>query len=128
MLWVGERFRRAIGLYYERSPGSSKQYPQKLEDLLPDERYLAVQRYLRTMYRDPMTGRREWGFVPAPGGGIMGVYSLSDARPIKAGGFRPRQMSFVDCRKYSDWIFAYSPASTHTAQVPSGRPANKQGN
>jgi type II secretory pathway pseudopilin PulG len=85
LLLVGKEFQRAIGLYYERTPGAIKRYPERLEDLLRDERYPSMQRYLRRIYRDPMTGRTEWGLVSAPTGGIMGVYSLSRDRPIKTG-------------------------------------------
>ena len=86
LLWVGEQFRHAIGLYYQRTPGAAKSFPRKLEDLLRDPRYLTVQRYLRELYRDPMTGKAQWGTVPAPEGGIVGVYSLAAGAPIKTGG------------------------------------------
>ncbi|MGB3934164.1 MAG: type II secretion system protein, partial [Burkholderiales bacterium] len=72
LAWVGQQFRQAIGLYYQRSPGAVKRYPERLEDLLEDKRYLTVQRYLRRVYADPITGKADWGLVPAPGGGIMG--------------------------------------------------------
>ena len=83
LLWIGAQFTQAIGLYYHRSPGSVKRYPEKLEDLLEDKRHLITQRYLRKIYTDPMTGKAEWGTVPAPGGGIMGVRSLSRAKSIR---------------------------------------------
>ena len=109
LLWVGEQFRHAIGLYYQRTPGAAKNYPKKLEELLRDSRYLSVQRYLRELYRDPMTGKAQWGTVPAPGGGIMGVYSLSKLSPIKTGGFPLGEASFAGARRYSDWVFSYEP-------------------
>src|SRR5207249_4031136 len=70
LLWIGNQFRQAIGLYYYRTPGTVKRYPEKLEDLLEDKRYLTTQRYLRQIYRDPMTGESRWGLVSAPAGGI----------------------------------------------------------
>lgn len=70
--WVGNQFRQAIGLYYERSPGL-KRYPEKLEDLIEDKRFVTTQRYLRRIYADPTTGRAAWEVVVAPGGGVMGV-------------------------------------------------------
>lgn len=76
LIWVGNQFKQAIGLYYQRSPGSVKKYPEKLEELLEDKRFLSTQRYLRKIYVDPITGKAQWGLVPAPGGGVMGVYSL----------------------------------------------------
>jgi type II secretory pathway pseudopilin PulG len=73
--WVGNQFRQAIGLYYERSPGSVKRFPEKLEDLLEDRRFLTTQRYLRRIYTDPLTGKADWELLPAPTGGFSGVRS-----------------------------------------------------
>lgn len=61
LLFVGDQFRRAIGQYYERSPGGGKHFPQSLDDLLLDKRYVATQRYLGRVYPDPITGKTEWG-------------------------------------------------------------------
>jgi hypothetical protein len=109
LLFVGNQFRQAIGAYYERSPGAVKRFPHKLEDLLEDKRHPMPQRYLRRMYADPITGRREWGVIDAPGGGIMGVYSLSEAQPIKTGGFAVRDSTLAETVRYSDWNFSYVP-------------------
>jgi type II secretory pathway pseudopilin PulG len=114
LLFVGQQYREAIRAYYERSPGGAKRYPMKLEDLLADSRYPTAQRYLRRPYPDPMTGSAAWGLVDAPGGGIMGVYSLSDAPPIKTGAFSKRDESFSDAVRYADWKFFY------TASTPPG--------
>jgi hypothetical protein len=94
LLWIGNQFREAIGLYYQRTPGAVKRYPESLEDLLVDRRYLTTVRYLRQIYRDPMTGKAQWGLIPAPEGGVMGIYSLSELRPI---------------RTAADWKFTYAP-------------------
>lgn len=112
LLRIGEEFHQAIGLYYERTPGSVKRYPEKLEDLVLDDRYLSIQRYLRRIYRDPMTGNANWGTVIAPSGGIMGVYSLSEKTPIKIGNFEDWQKDFEGKGKYSDWKFVYVPPAT----------------
>lgn len=110
LLFVGNQFRQAIGAYYERTPGAVKRFPQNLEELLEDKRYPMPQRHLRRIYADPMTGKAGWGTVPAPGGGIMGVYSLSQAQPIKSGAFAPRDQTFGHAQRYSDWQFTYIPA------------------
>lgn len=112
LLRIGSELRQAIGLYYHRSPGSVQRYPEKLEDLLRDDRHLSLQRYLRRIYRDPMTGTQEWGVVTAPQGGIMGVYSRSDAAPVKSGGFDERNAAFTATARYSEWKFVYTPPST----------------
>lgn len=109
VLAIGMEFQRAIGLYYERSPGAMKRYPKSLDELLKDNRFLGTKRYLRQIYIDPITGTREWGIVPAPEGGIMGVYSLSRERPFKQSGF-PLALSELEGKvTYSDWRFVYRP-------------------
>src|SRR3972149_571381 len=68
-----------------------------------------MQRYLRKIYRDPITGKVQWGLVEAPGGGIMGVYSLSRDAPIKKAGFAEQQEGFGEAGDYADWKFVYQP-------------------
>jgi len=109
LLFAGHQIREAIGAYYERSPGGAKAYPKTLEDLLEDKRMPVVQRYLRKVYRDPITGKSEWGVVEGPGGGIMGVYSQSKARPFKSGNFPRGDESFGDAKSYMEWKFTHSP-------------------
>lgn len=109
LLLIGGQFREAIGQYYEHSPGALKKYPDKLESLLQDERQLATRRYLRKLFVDPMTRTNKWGLVPAPGGGIMGVYSLSKDEPIKNGNFKEVNRNFAGKTKYSEWQFIYLP-------------------
>jgi len=111
LLFVGNQFRQAIALYYERSPGAVKRYPKKLEDLLTDERYGTPQHYLRKLYRDPITNQAQWGLVISPDGGIMGVHSFSDDRPIKTAEFDYLNRSFEGAESYSKWRFTYSPQS-----------------
>lgn len=109
LLFIGHQFRRAIGLYYERTPGAEKKYPNQLQDLLLDNRYVTTQRYLRQIYRDPITGVSDWGLVPAPSGGIMGVYSKSEANPIKTENFKVEDSVLEGAKKYSEWKFIYIP-------------------
>jgi len=111
LLFVGNQFRQAIGAYYERTPGAVKRFPQTLEQLVEDKRFPMPQHHLRRMYADPVTGKPQWGVIDAQGGGIMGVYSLSQAQPIKTGGFAPRDRTLADTARYSDWHFSYVPAN-----------------
>lgn len=132
LLFIGEQFRRAIGLYYERTPGGVKRYPEKLQDLLEDSRYLVKQRYLRKIFVDPMTGKQDWGVVVAPGGGIMGVFSQSGERPIKSANFSEENKKFKGAQRYSQWRFIYEPVmipmlpGTPGQQRPQG-PAQQAG-
>jgi type II secretory pathway pseudopilin PulG len=126
LLFVGAQYRQAIATYYERTPGVVKRYPMKLEDLLLDSRFPNIERYLRRFYPDPMTGNPQWGLIEAPGGGIMGVYSLSEAAPIKTGGFEPADASLMGAASYSGWRFFHSPQNVPTAgpaAVPAKAPS-----
>ena len=109
LLFAGDAFRQAIGLYYERTPGAAKQYPKQLSDLLEDKRQVNLTRYLRKIYIDPFTADKAWGLVPGPGGTIMGVYSRSDAVPIKTGNFDKADQDFAGKGSYRDWQFVYLP-------------------
>lgn len=109
LLFVGDQFRRAIKLFYEKSPGGGKRYPRTLDDLLRDQRYPGVQRYLRKIYVDPMTRSTDWGLVMAPDGGIAGVHSLSEQAPMKTAGFTDEDAGFAGKTRYADWTFAYAP-------------------
>jgi type II secretory pathway pseudopilin PulG len=100
LVWIGQQFRQAIGLYYQRSPGAVKRYPQTLDEILVDPRFPNVQRYLRRIYADPMTGKPDWVLLPAPAGGVMGVRSSSSNVPIR---------DVASGTKYSDWTFTYVP-------------------
>ena len=109
LLFVGDQFRRAIALYYERTPGTIKQYPKSFEQLLHDDRYVVPQRYLRKVFYDPITKQKNWGLVRAPDGGIMGVYSLSDKTPRKRAKFSTQYAEFALAKTFADWKFTYTP-------------------
>ena len=124
LLFIGDQFRTAIGSYYEGSPGGVKKFPRTLEELLDDRRYPTTKRHLRRIYNDPMTGRADWGFVSAPDGSIMGVYSVSEQEPQKIAGFRTQYEQFADAKRYSGWKFTYAGAivAQNTAPPVEGVP------
>jgi type II secretory pathway pseudopilin PulG len=106
LLFIGHQYRDAIGLYLARKG----RYPQTLDELLgttSDDPLPA--RYLRRLYRDPMTGTHDWVLVPALGGGIMGVASASTGEPLKHAGFSSDDTAFGDAATYQDWVFRYEP-------------------
>jgi len=109
LLVIGSEFERAIQSYYESSPGLIKSYPPQLEELLKDNRFLYPKRHLRQIYVDPMTGARDWKLVLAPQGGVMGVASTSDKKPMKTQRFDDRHQQFAGKEKYSEWQFVYLP-------------------
>ena len=125
LLFVGNQFRQAIGLYYR----VGKTYPATLVELLKDPRQPAIRRYLRKVYRDPITGKAEWGLVLGAHGEIIGVRSLSEDHPIKVSGFTAANRGFEGAKKYSDWIFSYrdrpASATVGTTLPPDPGPGSK---
>jgi type II secretory pathway pseudopilin PulG len=107
LLKVGDTIRKAIGAYYNATPGVVKQYPPDLEALLYDDRFPTPKRYLRQLYNDPVTQREGWGIVAAPNGGVMGISSLSPETPFKQKNFRPIYKEFEDTKYYAYWYFIY---------------------
>jgi len=115
LLFIGNQIRAAIISYYARTPpGSLRRYPGTLDELLKDPRFPMTVRHLRKLYRDPITGTTEWGLIIHPGGGIMGVYSKSDALPLKRAGFDLQNRLFEDRAQalgktltYKEWQFAH---------------------
>jgi type II secretory pathway pseudopilin PulG len=109
LLFIGAEFRQAIASFRERTPaGQAPRFPQRLEELVDDRRWPAMRRHLRQVYVDPMTGSRDWGLVTAPGGGILGVYSRSEAAPVKRSRFPEDYEGFDDAPSYQQWRFVYS--------------------
>jgi type II secretory pathway pseudopilin PulG len=137
LLFIGEQYRQAIGRYYENAANGSKQYPEKLADLLLDKRGPTTQRYLRQLYADPMqlgqstqldqaeafstATASSWGLVKDQNR-IIGVYSRSQETPIKTTGFPLQYDFFAEAKTYQDWKFMYSPlvasVATSVAQTP----------
>ncbi len=104
LLFVGRQYAHAIVAYHAATPGESKQWPQRLEDLLEDRRNPTVLRHLRRLYPDPFTGKPEWGLIKS-GAFIVGVHSQGDEKPLKQSGFPPTEESFAGAASYRDWQF-----------------------
>lgn len=109
LLFVGHEFRQALERYYRMGPAGARQYPRSLEDLLVDRRTGVEHHHLRQVYRDPMTGRRDWELIIIPDGSIVGVKSRATGRPLKRASFAPDDAGFEDADCYCDWRFVYLP-------------------
>lgn len=105
LLFIGQQFRLALFQYAKHTPDKARRAPMSLEELLQDPRYPGIQRYLRKMYVDPMTGSTEWGLLKGPAGEIHGVYSKSTEEPLKKSNFALPDRKFEGATKYSDWVF-----------------------
>ena len=155
LLRIGAEFSDALQSYAAATPAGQPTFPPSLNELLKDPRFPQVRRHLRRIYVDPMTGKPEWGLVRAginkpgtpgavPGamptgapptssmsaqeGGIIGIYSLSSAEPIKIGNFPQRFVSFEGKAHVSDWKFtaetSLAPVTTAVKPQAPAAPAN----
>lgn len=107
LLYIGEQFRKAFKSYYDATPPGQNSYPSTLQALLKDPRFPTPKRYLRRIPLDPITGTVNWGQKAAPGGGIFGVYSMSDRQPIIIHSAVVSATSLGHQPKYSEWVFGY---------------------
>ena len=109
LLVIGGAFSDALQSYADATPAGQPPQPPSLKELLRDPRFPTPRRHLRKIFVDPMTGKAEWGIVYLGGTtGVMAVYSLSDARPVKIGNFPARFQSLAGKRKISEWRFVAS--------------------
>ena len=106
---IGLQIQAAIRSYYLASPGSVRNFPRSFDELEFDARYVGAKRHLRRMERDPIANSFDWGVIRAPDGGIAGVYSHSDARPLTAPGMTIELFEVPPGNTYSNWTFAYVP-------------------
>jgi type II secretory pathway pseudopilin PulG len=127
LLFIGNQYSKAITAFYQNSPGEVKQYPKKLEDLLQDNRYPTTERYLRKLFADPITDSDKWGLIKTADGSIAGVYSLSEAEPIKKDNFPKAFAKFVNKMHYSEWKFT-NLANGYAPMVSSATPMVNGGN
>ncbi|MBE9537157.1 MAG: type II secretion system protein [Proteobacteria bacterium] len=110
LLFRGEQYLRAIDSYFKGAHGGANLYPQKLDDLLKDPRSLSPKRYLRRLYKDPMTGEADWlPIVEKKSGRIKGLKSRSEATPVKEDGFPERFKAFKGKASYKEWAFIHKP-------------------
>ena len=124
LLAIGAEFRDALLSYANTTPPGQARSPRVLEDLLKDPRYPRPRRHLRNLYVDPMTGKDTWGTVMAPDGtGIVGIYSLSSAAPLKIGNFDPEFQDFAGKTSYAQWIFAPPAALSGVGAIAAPRAA-----
>lgn len=113
LLRRGAELARAIGSYYESSPGSVKTFPRELAHLVEDPRFLSVKRHLRRVYSDPINGG-DWQVVRDAGGAIIGVHSTSALAPIRTAAIDLDGLEIPPASRYADWQFTYTPKPAGT--------------
>ncbi len=108
LLWVGHQYQVAIQRYWSQR----RAYPLALQDLVGSAPDAPIQvRYIRQLYRDPMTNAVDWVLLAAPRGGIMGIASSSKRAPLKTGHFEEADKDFADATAYRDWQFTFPPGA-----------------
>ncbi|WP_341888621.1 type II secretion system protein [Variovorax sp. YR752] len=120
LLWVGRQYMQALESYHRATPGPIKHLPVSLDELLRDSRFPSPVRHLRRPYADPLQPEVPWGIVKR-GNQIIGVYSQSDAEPLRRSGFASGLEAFEGATQYSAWRFLFVPRAI-TGLAP-GRPA-----
>ena len=116
LLRVGRAYRQAILSYNATSRPGTPAYPGKLEDLLEDRRGPVLRRHLRQLYPDPITASGDWGLITTTDGRVRGVYSKSQATPLKKAGFAGPESQFEKAQTYAEWRFE------HVLRAPPGVP------
>jgi type II secretory pathway pseudopilin PulG len=121
LLDIGAAFSDALQSYADATPAGQPPQPPSLKELLKDPRLPGVRRHLRKLFVDPMTGKPEWGIVYLGDKiGVLAVYSLSDAKPVKIGNFPARFQGLEGKAKVSEWRFAATGRAGPNA--PAGAP------
>lgn len=106
LLEIGGAFSDALKSYADATPQGQPTQPPSLKELLKDPRFPGTRRHLRKIFVDPMTGKAEWGIVyRGDKVGVLAVYSLSDAKPVKIGNFPARYSGFEGKSRISEWKF-----------------------
>ncbi len=127
LLDIGIEYSNALASYAAATPQGQPNYPKSFAELLKDPRFPQLKRHLRRVYVDPMTGKAEWGIVKATeNGGILGIYSLSKATPIKVGNFPARFSAFEGRTSYADWKFSGEGVQVPGAKGGDGQQAGQQ--
>ena len=123
LLTIGAAFSDALQSYAEATPAGQPTMPVTLADLLRDPRFPTPKRHLRKIFVDPVTGRTEWGVVYAGDRtGVVAIYSLSNARPVKISNFPQRFAGFAGALKISDWKFSASSTTGSSAPKQETQP------
>jgi type II secretory pathway pseudopilin PulG len=117
LFFRGDQYRQAIESYYRaRVPNA---FPERIEQLLQDDRSPQAKRHLRQQFKDPVTGE-DFEVVrdQTKGNRITGVFSKSEREPLKKRDFPAPYQEFEGKQSYTDWKFVYTPQLTAVTVPP----------
>ena len=82
-----------------------------MKELLSDQRFPGHRPYIRKFYDDPMARGKEkqWRLIRGKDGGIVGVASKSEDKPLKQSNFTREQAGLASAKSYAEWEFVYKP-------------------
>jgi type II secretory pathway pseudopilin PulG len=105
LIRIGSAYALALERYQQLSPGNLKQFPQDLNALARDTRFVGTMRHLRRVYDDPMRPGQPWQILRDAQGRIVGVFSGSDKRPVAEGAADLRGVPLPPGPTYAQWVF-----------------------
>jgi type II secretory pathway pseudopilin PulG len=121
----GREIARALSTYRAATPGSAKQLPRGLEELLEDRRGPRVLRHLRRLYDDPFTGAPDWALVQEDDR-IAGVHSRSPAPALRIVDL-PRPSPEGEAPTVSMRVFRYEVLPDAAASAPGSAASSVSG-
>jgi type II secretory pathway pseudopilin PulG len=92
--FIGQAFVNAIESYYKSTPGEVKSYPQTLDDLVNDSRFLFTKRHLRKVYLNPFSQKTDWSYTTSPSGGITGIEIRLNENQFRQFMFQPQDIEY----------------------------------
>lgn len=108
LIRVGVAYANAIEHYYRMSPAGGQRLPQRVDDLLQDDRFPTPVRHLREAYGDPMLPGQPLEILRTPAGEIRGVASSSPDAPIRQTAWSDGHHALAapsPSTRYRDWQF-----------------------
>ncbi len=124
LIFIGKQFSAALTSYRTRTP-SGPTAPATLEELLEDKRFPFPVRHLRQIFRDPMTGKRDWDLQLADGH-IVGIRSHSQKQTLRhtLPDYVVISSDTGESVSYHDWLFIASKNNPPAAAENSAPIAN----
>ncbi len=121
LLFRGLAYMKAIQAFHAVD-ATEKRYPRKPEELISDPR-APGRRFIRQLYKDPMTGG-DFHSILTPEGTIVGVVSAGTAIPFRKIDFDKGLAEFDKAKSYADWRFTVkaqrAPALQNAAPASQG--------
>jgi type II secretory pathway pseudopilin PulG len=105
LIRIGTAYALALERYREVSPGTARRFPERLEYLLRDPRFVGTVRHLRRLHDDPMALGVGWQVLRDAQGSIIGVHSGSPRAPLSRAATDLRGEPLPDATSYAQWVF-----------------------